>query len=212
MQPRPFVIFGWAPWLIYMGGLLFSAGGAARFISYPTPEYTTRAKLASVLIPAVWALAGAMLYHYRKGWAAKLVFTTAQGVSVYAEQEARQWLQVRQLKIEDNIFVAIRWGIDAFRATRPDVADKLAAYFADSNLEVVITPDGVGDPHHGIRAKAGLAYPKRMILQLNPSDMVTGVVFLQTTGHEASHECEYAMGVPDAQHHDFMKLAGCPFA
>jgi hypothetical protein len=208
-----FVVWGWARSLIYIGGLLAFVAGSARLITYPTPEYTTLEKLPSVLAPAAWGFAGWMLYRARKVWLEKWIWATQQGVSVWGEQATRDWLATREIRVELTIADVMQWWASYFIRTGHIYATKtISEWFNGSNLEVAMTESGVGDFKHGIRKKAGLAYPKRIVLALRPSDMGTGAVFLATLGHEASHECLFAMGVPDAEHHDLMKKAGCPYA
>ncbi len=216
MQLRTYQVWDWARSLIYIGGLLFNVALVGWFIHYPTPEYTTLAKLPSVSIPAAWAVAGYMLYTYREAWLGKLAWTTAAGVSVWGEADVRLWLMVngpRKAQVENMNAEVIAWFTACFlRKGRADAAEVLADWFNGTNIEVAATAEGVGDPKHGIRAKAGLAYPKRVILALYPSDMLTGTVFLATLGHEDGHQCCFAFGIPDEEQHDFMKREGFPYA
>lgn len=215
MQPdRSFKVWGWARSLIYVPVGLASAFAAGWFISYPTPEYTTREKLASVLVPLAWDFAGWMLYRYRKAWGDKLVFRTPEGVSVWGEPATRDWLTTgRQVQVDVITAEVISWfALDFIRRGHLDARAVLADWFNGTSLEIVITDVGVSDPRHGIRKKAGLAYPKRLVLQLKPVDMATGAAFIATVGHEYGHECCFAFGIPDADHHKFMKEAGFPYA
>jgi len=218
MKGKPFVVWTLAHWLIYMTGFLSGVWASVRLITYPTPEYTTLEKLPSLLLPVCWALAGAMLYHYREAWSRKLVWTTQQGVAVWGEQAAREWLNpLREMKVEKTIAEVMAWWSDYYRRTgHIEAGSTIAAWFNGSNLEYVVTEVGVADPKHGIRAKAGLAYPKRLVLQLKPSDMAAGLEAsaLFTLGHEAGHECLLAMGFTDDNkpQHDFMQKAGFPYA
>jgi hypothetical protein len=218
MQIRTYQVWGWARSLIYIGGTLLNVVVVGWFIHYPTPEYTTLAKLPSISIPAAWVIAGYMLYSYREAWLGKLAWTTSGGVSVWGEADVRMWLVVagpRKAQVENMLSEVVAWWTTYWvRVGRPDPAAVLADWFNGTNIEVVATADGVGDPRHGIRAKAGLAYPKRIVLALRPSDKLTGTAFLATLAHEATHECCLAMGVADDNdtQHAFMKQAGCPYA
>jgi hypothetical protein len=210
-----FVVFTWAHWLIYLGVSLAIAGLTVRFIHYPTPEYTTAEKLPAILVPLAWGFAGAMLYYYRARWLKRFIWTTGQGVQVWGEQAARDWLAVREIKVEMAFTDVIAWWTAYYiRAGHSDARKTIAAYFDGSNLEVAFVEEGVGDLRHGIRKKAGLAYPGRLVVQLAPSDTAFGGKFFGTLNHEISHGCLLAMGSAsdNDQQHQFMKQAGCPYA
>lgn len=214
MQDRSYKPWGWARSLIYIGGLLFTMGGTAWFIGYPTPEYSTWEKVPAVSLPIAWAVATLVLYRLRYAWADKLIFTTAEGVSVWGEPATRDWMTTgRRVQIDAVTAEVIRWWAMYFvKAGHSDASAELADWFNGVNIEVVITAEGVSSPRHGIRKKAGLASPKRIWLQLSPVDMATGAAFVATLGHEAGHECLFAFQVPDADHERFMKQAGFPYA
>jgi hypothetical protein len=213
---KRFVVFTWAHWLIYMAGLLSGLWASVRLITYPTPEYSTWEKLPSLLLPLTWGFAGAMLYHYRSAWAGKLVWTTRQGVAVWAEWATRQWLLPREVKIERTLAEVIAWWTSYYVSKgHLEAGRAISGWFDGSNLEVALTEEGVGDARHGIRAKAGLAYPKRLVLQLKPSEMAgSDEGFMFHVGHEAGHECLLAMGVANDNQvqHEFMREAGFPYA
>lgn len=214
MQDRSYKVWGWARGLIYVPVGIVSSFAAGWFIRYPTPSYTTLEKVPSVLMPLAWCFAGWMLYRYREAWAGKLVFSTAEGVSVWGEPATRDWMtQGRQVHAEALMGEVIRFWANYFiRAGHSDASAVLADWFNGTNIEVVITAEGVSSPRHGIRKKAGLASPKRIWLQLSPVDMATGAAFFATLGHEAGHECLFAFDVPDADQERFMKQAGFPYA
>ncbi len=214
MQDRSFQVWGWARTLIYIVGLIFTVGVTGWFIVYPTPEYSTLAKLPSITIPLAWGAATWILYHLRSAWADKLIFTTPEGVAVWGEPATRDWMTTaRQVQVDTVTAEVISWFALCFiRKGHSDARATLTNWFNGTSLEIVITAEGVGDPRHGIRKKAGLASPKRLVLQLSPFDMATGASFIQTVGHEYGHECCFAFGVADEDQHRFMKEAGFPYA
>jgi len=215
MQPdRSYIVWGWARTLIYVPVGIAIAFATAWFVSHPTPEYTTREKLASVSIPIAWWFAGWMLYRYREAWASKLILNTAEGVSIWGEPATGDWMTTaRRVQVDAITAEVINWfALDFIRRGHLDARATLADYFNGTSIEVVITDVGVSDPRHGIRKKAGLAYPKRLVLTLKPVDMATGAAFFQTLGHEAGHECCFAFGIPDGDQHRFMTEAGFPYA
>lgn len=215
MQPdRSFKVWGWARTLIYIGGLIFTVGVTAWFIVYPTPEYSTLAKLPAVSIPLAWGVAAWVLYHLRSAWADKLIINTAEGVSIWGEPATRDWMTTgRRVQVDAITAEVISWWATYFvRAGHLDAKAVLADWFNGVSVEIVITAEGVSDPRHGIFKKAGLASPKRLWLQLSPVDMATGAALFATLGHEFGHECLFAFDVPDGDQERFMKQAGFPYA
>jgi hypothetical protein len=215
MQPdRSYKPWGAARSLIYFGGLLLTISATGWFIVHPTPEYTTWEKLPAVLIPASWAFATEVLFTLRYAWLKKLIFVTPEGVAVWGEPATREWMTTaRQVQVDTVTAEVISWfALYFIRKGHSDARAKLADWFNGTNLEIVVTAEGVGDRRHGIRKKAGLAYPKRLVVQLAPVDMATGASFIATVGHEHGHECCFAFGIPDAEQHKFMSEVGFPYA
>lgn len=210
MTPKPFIVWGWKRTVIYGFGLLFIAFCVVKLISYPTPEYTRLEKLPSILAPAAWAVAGAMLAHYRQVWAARIRWTTDRGMMVIPA-EANEWLAARAPMLERRCDEVL----DFWRRVDSFHDDKITEALNGLTLVVVVSDDPLWVPQHGIKAK-GLAWPDRIVVRMDPAALKGSRTYTEEfwtlVQHEASHAVMSAMGVPQVAQHERMRQAGAPWA
>jgi hypothetical protein len=220
MTIRTFEVWGWSRTLIYGAGATSFLAAAVLLINADTPEYSTVAKLPSLLGVVAWCYAGWRLHGMRERYAASIVFVTYQGVSVHVVDPvgkpltgpARFWVEAVAIEIRKRIDeVAAFWSREPNAAfySANDRASLIDDYLNGTHIEIVVTDEPIVNRRHAIKA-AGLAYPKRLIVSLQPGELTMGYParFWNILEHETGHACLDALGVPQERHHVEMQAAG----
>jgi hypothetical protein len=214
MTIRTFVPWGWARTLIYEVTAAVVLFLAFKLILTDTPEYSTLAKLPSLIIPAAWMAITYRLYSLRRAYAARIAWVTNQGVSVVPDA-AKDWLATRRSRLESEIDKVTR-----FWDQRDPVVGRIDDFINGCALEVAVQDGPLVDPVHGIKAKAWYR-PKRIAVTLPKLALQWDAMgqtnqfarqcedeFFALVRHEFGHAALAAMGVPDEAHHAKMHAAG----
>lgn len=223
MKLRTFKVWDWQHQLIYGGGAILFCAVTTWFVRAYTPEYSTVVKLPSLLGVVAWVVAGWRLHSLRERYASGIVFVTAQGVSVHVVDiggkpltgPARAWVDGHAIAIADAIDGVLGFwlmnrpaaaaGGDPARTAATLITD----YLNGTHIEIVVTDEPIVNRRHNIKA-AGLAYPKRLVVSLQPGELTMGYParFWGILEHETGHACLSALGVPQERHHVEMQTAG----
>jgi hypothetical protein len=219
MKLRTFEVWDWQHHLIYGAGATSFLAAAIALINADTPEYSTVAKLPSLLGVVAWCFAGWRLHSLRERYASGIAYVTKQGVSVHVVDPtgkpltgpARAWVDAVAIEIERRIEEVIGFWLRAQPGswTGYEAADRIVNYLNGTHIEIVVTDEPIVNRRHAIKA-AGLAYPKRLIVSLQPGELTMGYParFWGILEHETGHACLSALGVPQERHHVEMQAAG----
>jgi hypothetical protein len=212
MTIRRYNPWDWTHWAVFLAGLAIFAT-VATLLQFATFEggYAPPTWPAFLVLPA-WCWPNWRLYRARKAYADRIVGWTIQGISLVLWNR-RFTDEAHRLQIGGIGMMADR--VARFWDGALGGGEKIRDYFNGLAVELVYQDGPLIDRRHGVVAR-GLTYPKRCVVAVDTSVSIADPTALAAlgnlVGHELSHACLDALGIPQPAQEQSMKDAGCPWA